>query len=122
MKKHVPRLAVADVIDARLSVLGASNIPPTARLLLEAELLPLVVGLIRRRITAPSVGRAVARALAVPATPEGSKGEPRSPLASSLGRTPSARPDVAGPATASQNVVTGDTPNGADNLPTGGSL
>jgi hypothetical protein len=63
-------------------VLGAVTIPPAARTILEADIAALTVAMIQRRITAPVVGRAVARALATGGENEGCKGG--TPLPSSL--------------------------------------
>ena len=72
------------VINARLKKIGANKIPPTARNYIEDDVMAACAALIERRITAPYIGKVVARALAASAaTPEGSMGEQRSPLASS---------------------------------------
>lgn len=123
MKTCAHRNTLGGLINERLAEIGASNIPAGARELIEADAWRACTRLVQRSVTAPRVGRAVARALAVPADlpTEGSKGA-KAPLASSAGRTPSAQPHVAGPTPNTQSSLTGDTTNGADNLPTGGSV
>jgi len=122
MKYSVQRITVAGLVGQRLAALGAGNIPVGARELIEANVTQAVVALVKRFITAPVVGRAVANALAAPAgAGEGSKGA-QAPLASSLGRTPSAQPDVTGHTTDNQAVLPGDTSKGATEPPTGGDL
>jgi hypothetical protein len=72
------------IINTRLKKIGASKIPPVARKYIEEDVMAACAALIERRVTAPYIGKMVARALAAPAaTPEGSKGEQGSPLASS---------------------------------------
>ena len=95
MKTSPLRPSVASLLAERLAALGAANLPASARLVIEADLFAALASLIQRRVTAPAVGRAVARALAASADSEqGFKGG--TPLTSSPGRTPSAQPDVAG--------------------------
>jgi hypothetical protein len=120
MKTCAHRNTLGSLITDRLAEIGASNIPLAARELIEADAWQACTRAVQRSITGPRVGRAVARALAVPADlpTEGSKGA-KAPLASSAGRTPSAQPHVAGPTTNTQSIHTGDTANGADTLPTG---
>lgn len=117
MKNSVHRATLASLVAERLAALGAANIPASAREVLEAEVSVAVAALVQRRVTAPVVGRAVARALAAPAaTEQGRKGG--TPLPSS-GPARSAQGRVAGPATDTQSILTGDTVNEADNPPTG---
>lgn len=63
METRTPRTLEA-LISERLAAIGAANIPPGARNLIESDLGTACAGLIQRRVTAPVVGRAVARALA----------------------------------------------------------
>ena len=58
------RNTLGGLINARLADIGASNIPATARELIEGDVWPMVASLVQRQVTAPKVGRAVARALA----------------------------------------------------------
>jgi hypothetical protein len=60
MKTSANRNTVANLINTRLAVLGASNIPAPARQLIEAGMWAAVAVLIQRRISGPVVGRAVA--------------------------------------------------------------
>ena len=123
MKTCSHRNTLGGLITERLAEIGASNIPQTARELIEAEVWRACTRTVQRSITGPRVGRAVARALAVtPAavSAEGSKGA-QAPLASS-GSARNAQNHVAGPTTAGQTVLTGDTVDGGNELPTGESV
>ena len=63
MKKYANRTLEA-LISERLAALGATSIPTPARQLLDAEVEQACAQTVQRTITAPRVGRAVARALA----------------------------------------------------------
>jgi hypothetical protein len=109
MKTSPLRPSVASLLAERLAALGAANLPASARLVIEADLFAALASLIQRRVTAPAVGRAVARALAAPtAIEQGFKGG--TPLTSSPGRTPSAQPDVAGHLPDTSSDTTAETP------------
>jgi hypothetical protein len=92
MKTCFHHNTLGGLLNERLAILGATNIPNSARQLIEADLWSAVATLIQRRVTAPTVGRAVARALA-----EGCKGDV-SPLPSRQSQ-PKAQIAVAGHAT-----------------------
>ena len=83
-KVREKQFTLTTLVDAQLKKIGANKIPPLARKYIEDDIYRACSALTGRRITAPYVGKMVGRALAAPAaTPEGSKGELRSPLASS---------------------------------------
>ena len=107
------QLSVTGLIAAKLKKIGASKIPSQARELIEADIMAACAALVEKRVTAPYIGKVVARALAASATtPEGSKGELRSPLASSaLERSEQGR--VAGLTDATQNNQKAIKPKGA---------
>ena len=102
MKNSFHRKTVEALVGQRLIALGARNIPAPARHVIHDDVWAAVSGLIRRRITAPVVGRAVAHALAAgtAVVGQGRKGAD-APLPSSVpewntqesvaGRTPSLR-------------------------------
>lgn len=119
--KSSARITVGSLVGERLAALGAASIPTSARQLIEDDIWASVSALVRRRVTAPMVGRAVARALAAPvATPEGSKGDV-SPLASS-GLAQSAQGRVAGPDTDTADSQPAASSGGPDQLPEGERL
>jgi hypothetical protein len=117
MKTLSHRNTVAGLVGERLAAIGATNIPTSARQVIEDGVWAAVAVLVQRRISGPVVGRAVARALAAPVTnvqglkggtPLTSSALSRGAEASVTGRTP--LPNTAQPATAS---------GGPDQLPEG---
>src|ERR1035437_11076431 len=105
--KNSARITVANLIATRLAAIGAANIPTSARQVIEDGVWAAVAVLVQRRTSGPVVGRAVARALAAPATnvqglkggtPLTSSALSRGAEASVTGRTP--LPNTAQPATA----------------------
>ncbi len=117
--KNSARISVANLVATRLATIGATNIPAPARELIETDVWAAVAALIQRRVTGPMVGRAVMHALAAGSAAKEQGCEGGTPSTSSPGRTPSAQPDVAGHATDSQSILTGNTVNEAGNPPTG---
>ena len=104
MKICVNRNTLGGLVNERLAAIGASNIPASARQLIEGEALRACERTIQRTITGPRVGRAVAAALSPIGDirdTQGSKGAV-APLASS-GFEPKAQNHVAGPATDTSN-------------------
>jgi hypothetical protein len=117
MKNLRHHISVEALVGQRLAAIGATNIPTSARQVIEDGVWAAVAVLVQRRISGPVVGRAVARALAAPATnvqglkggtPLTSSALSRGAEASVTGRTP--LPATAQPATAS---------GGPDQLPEG---
>jgi hypothetical protein len=107
------------LITERLAEIGAANIPAGARELLEADVWRSCARVVQRSVTAPRVGRAVARALAATAA-EGSKGAV-APLASS-GFEPKAQNHVAGPATVSEGIQDSDTASAVNEATEGANV
>ncbi len=117
MKNSVHRNTIAGLVGQRLAALGASNIPTSARQVIEDDVWLSVAALIQRRISAPVVGRAVARALAAPAaTEQGREGGTPSP---SSAVAQSAQGRVAGRTPLPATAQPGHTSGGPDQLPQG---
>jgi len=115
MKNMRHHISVEALVGQRLAALGASNIPTTARALIEDNIWVAVAALITRRISGPVVGRAVARALAAPAAEnQGLKGG--TPLTSSEGRNQGAEPNVAGRTPSSATVEAAAAADGPDQV------
>jgi hypothetical protein len=110
------RNTLGGLINARLAEIGASNIPDAAKTIIEADVWQACQRVVERSVTAPRVGRAVARALAAPAAEQGCKGG--TPLPSSESAR-NAQTHVAGRVADSPIIQPADTINEADHLPKG---
>ncbi len=114
------RRTLGAVIGERLVQIGANQIPPLARERIERDVMAACVALVQRRVSAPYVGRAVARALAASAAkPEGFEGDGTSPSTSKPNCKQSAQFGIAGHPTDATNTQRAPASIGAHEPPTG---
>ena len=114
MKSCIQRSTVTNLINDRLAALGASNLPDHAKVIIEDQVWVAVAALIHRRVSAPTVCRALARALAASADiGQGLKGG--TPLTSSA-VAQNAQRGVAGHTTDTTTVQSEDTTTGGNEL------
>ncbi|HXT10724.1 MAG TPA: hypothetical protein VN873_04110 [Candidatus Angelobacter sp.] len=119
-KNQTERRTLTALIAARLDALGASTIPPRAREYIERDVLAACAALVERRVTAPFIGRAVARSLAASAAKtEGFEGGVTPPSTSEPSCKRSAQIGIAGQPTDAPDNQPNAAASGAQEPPTG---
>jgi hypothetical protein len=118
--KKAPLPSLSALIRQRLTLLGVAQLPPAALTILEADVLKCCTRVVLRTVTGPRIGRALAAALAAPASQtQGLKGG--TPLTSSSSG-PQALKNVAGLTCESTDNQGENSVAGVSNQATGGSV